>query len=425
MKLLSMYNRYNVSVMVLVFILSSTSSFFLIKEVLKNEVDGSLIRVKDKIQRFVDQNGRLPEVNLLNDEMISFLKKTEGSELSKAKLEFRSVRVFVPGLGREHFCRQLNYPVLVKGQWYLVSITNPLEGTSHLTKLLLSVTVITIFMLIVATFIINRIVISKLWRPFYQTITEVSNFRINSSQLPHFPVTKVEEFNFMIESLRTATSNATENYRILKEFTENAAHEIQTPLAIIQSKLDLLVQQNIPQIDVDSLRSAYGAIRKLSKINQDLLLLTKIENSQFEKKEQINVKVLITEKITEFKEIWQLKEIEIHTEMEDAVLSMNPELLEILVYNVLGNATKHNRNEGFISICLFRNELVVANSGIDRSLDQERLFSRFYKETNSIENNGLGLSIIKQICETSDITPGYRYENGSHQFYFLFKSTLS
>lgn len=416
MKLLSMYNRYNVSVMVLVFVLSSAVSFFLIKQILKNEVDGSLLRVKAKIQSFVEQHDRLPEVNLLNDEMISFKRVAKPGRRD----EFRSVKLFIKGIGRVHLCRQLIYTLNTRRALYQVSIINPLEGTSHLTRLILSVTIITILMLIIATFVMNRLIISKLWRPFYQSITEVSNFKINDAHVPDFPVTRIAEFNFMISSLKTATTNASENYRILKEFTENAAHEIQTPLAIIQSKLDLLVQQDLPSEHIESLRSAYGAIRKLSRVNQDLLLITKIENSQFEKKDHVRIKEHIELKVLEFKEIWQLKNLDLKVSLKEAILSISPELLEILIYNVLGNATKHNHNGGFIHIELDAGQLVVANSGSEKALNRERLFSRFYKEINNSENNGLGLSIIKQICEVSGIEPAYRYEDGTHRFCFSF-----
>eukprot|EP01133_Synstelium_polycarpum_P017596 gene17596-20992_t len=416
MKFLSMYNRYNVSVMVIVFALSSVVSFFLIKEVLKNEMDGSLLRVKAKIASYVNDHKRLPEVSLLNDEQIEF-KKTNQESSSDV---FKSVRSFVPGLGRIHFCRQLSYSIKVQNQFYVVRIVNPLEGTSHLTKLILCISLITIVLLLVTTFMINRLIISKLWQPFYQSMTALGNFKVSDTQQPDFPVTKISEFNFMIGRLRAATTDAGENYRILKEFTENAAHEIQTPLAIIQSKLDLLVQQQMQDEHLESLRSAYGAIRKLSRINQDLLLITKIENSQFKKEENTSVKDKVEEKLKEFREIWQLKNLQLETELKDAGLTISPQLLDILIYNVFGNATKHNRNGGFIRVKLNGQGLSVANSGPAKALNKERLFSRFYKENNNAESNGLGLSIIKQICEVSGIEAGYRYDENTHEFYFVF-----
>ena len=210
-----------------------------------------------------------------------------------------------------------------------------------------------------------------------------------------------------------------ENYNTFKEFAENASHEIQTPLAVIRSKLDLLVQhEGLSDEESTSLRSAYGAIKKLSRLSKDLLLLTKIDNKQFENKTNIDLKNKIEEKVNQFQELWKLDHIEIKTSLSESHINASPDLIEILISNMLSNATKHNVPEGYIDVQLSLNKLKITNTGIQRPLDKDRLFKRFYKGANRDGNNGLGLSIVWQICEASGIKANYEYDYNKHAFTF-------
>ncbi len=255
--------------------------------------------------------------------------------------------------------------------------------------------------------------------PFYEALRLVRGFKIGHSEPIAFPETGVDEFSFMIDNLKAATANVSEDYNILKEFTENASHEIQTPLAIIRSKLDLLIQEdNIPTRQVEALQSAYAAVKKLSLLNQALLLVAKIDNRQFENKTSINLLSILEEKLQQFQELWQFNRIELSAELHEANIVASPELIDILINNILSNATRHNMPNGIIKISLSGQSLQVINSGPGKSLDKKRLFRRFYKENSQSSNNGLGLSIVKQICEASGITAVYQYSTGQHSFIF-------
>ncbi|MFI5138838.1 MAG: sensor histidine kinase [Sphingobacteriales bacterium] len=415
MKLVAKYNQYTFSLMTLIFIISSVVSYFLVIHVFKSELDNNLYAVQKRIQSYVDEYSRIPQVSLVNDQKIEF-QKTKSKLAQPVINELDALFKYKKKL---HPSRQLQYTMLINKQLYKVTITEPIEGISHLTSLILEITISTILGLFVTTLLINKLVMLKLWRPFYQTIHEVARFDINQSRKLSFPVSKIEEFNFMIGVLQTATNKAIENYAGLKEFTENASHEIQTPLAIIRSKLDLLVQhEGLSEIEITSLRSAYGAIKKLSGLSKDLLLLTKIENNQYDTKTTINLKNKIEEKVNQFQELWEMDHINIKTSLSESHINASPELMEILISNVLSNATKHNIPLGFIDVQLAENNLKITNSGILKPLNKERLFKRFYKGANNNHNNGLGLSIIWQICEASGIRASYEYTYNKHAFIF-------
>jgi signal transduction histidine kinase len=171
----------------------------------------------------------------------------------------------------------------------------------------------------------------------------------------------------MNQTLEKTTSQARREYSLLKEFTENASHEMQTPLAIIRSKLDLLIQdENLSEDQSKTMQSAYSAIEKLSRLNQSLLLLAKIENNQFAETTNIDLKQKIEEKLDAFHELWQNQNISVSSSLKDATVDLNSELTEILLNNLLSNATRHNFSNGSIRIILNEKQLkfqTAATSG--------------------------------------------------------------
>ena len=193
---------------------------------------------------------------------------------------------------------------------------------------------------------------------------------------------------------------------MLKEFTENASHEMQTPLAIIRSKLDLLIQdENLSEDQSKTMQSAYTAIEKLSRLNQSLLLLAKIENNQFAETTKINLKQKLEEKLDAFHELWQNQNISVSSSLKDASVDLNSELTEILLNNLLSNATRHNFSNGSIRIVLNEKQLEISNSSHEQELNSQQMFSRFFSQDKKNRYNGLGLSIIKQISDVS----GFRF----------------
>jgi signal transduction histidine kinase len=265
--------------------------------------------------------------------------------------------------------------------------------------------------------LIIRFLMGRLCRPFYGAIDAMRRFKLGRNQDLRFPRTTIDEFAFMNEQLRQATEKAEQDYLLLKEFTENASHELQTPLSIIRSKLDLLIQQEeLSQRQSEILQSAYAAIKKLSRLNQSLLLLTKIGNQQFNHIETISLKEKIEEKLLQFQELWQANQVQVSSRLEKTCIRASPELIDILLNNLLSNASNHNIQQGAIDIVLESNRLTVSNTGLPIPLDQKRVFMRFYKGEQHTGHNGLGLSIIKQICEVSAITPSYRFAGGKHEF---------
>ncbi|MGG9961818.1 sensor histidine kinase [Ferruginibacter sp. SUN106] len=413
MKLITKYNRFLFPVLVFLFIVSTISSYYLIKEVLQNELDEILLRSKGRIENYVAEYHAVPVINSFDDQKAIF-EKINGPLKDSG---FQSATQFIPEQNKEHLSRKLVFPLQVGKEMYKVTISEPLEGTRHLTKVIVKIAIVTIFITLLLFILINRSLLTKIWQPFYQSLTAIKSFDINAKDKLKFPATAINEFNLMNSHFNMATENAVRDYKNLKEFSENASHEIQTPLAIIHSKLDLMVQQeNLSEKQSELLRSVYSSVNKLSKLQQSLLLLTKIDNRQFQNNAAVELSGEIKNKIIQFQELWQNRAITYNIEVRETILHINKELLDILLDNLFGNATRHNIPGGTINIMLKDTMLQISNTGANQSLDPERVFKRFYKSIPNGENNGLGLSIVKEICEVSAIHINYFYQNEKHYF---------
>ena len=413
MKLFTKYNRINLLAIIVIFLLSVVAFYFAIRFILIDQVDDDLKIEQREIEGYVREHNTLPESISVKDQKISYvlsdtrLPKRKFETIAGNKIEAREKDPY----------RVLQFGVIANGNIYTATVAKSLESTDDLTYSILWISSATILLILIVSFFINRILLKKLWRPFYDSLDIIKNFRVDKKQGLQFPSTKIDEFSFMNQTVEKTTSQARQEYSLLKEFTENASHEMQTPLAIIRSKLDLLIQdENLSEGQSKTMQSAYGAIEKLSRLNQSLLLLAKIENNQFAETTNINLKQKLEEKLDAFHELWQNQNISVSSSLGDATVSLNNELTDILLNNLLSNATRHNFSNGCIKIVLKEKTLEVSNSSKEKELNSQQMFLRFFSQDKKSRYNGLGLSIIKQICDVSGFSIRYLFTGNEHRF---------
>lgn len=377
------------------------------------ELDEELGDIQLNLQRYVAGKREIPDNSILFDYELDH--KPVSDTLPESY--FLTVKRFIPIKAGTREFRQLHFTIKNLGKYYEVTIEKQIEGKQMMARNIIKLSLITILCVVIVLMMINRMVFKRLWRPFYDTLSVMRNFHLNKKSDLDFPESDIEEFNYMNNILKTASLKAGEDYIALKEFTENASHELQTPLSIISSKLDLLIQdEHLSERQNHTIISAYTALKKMSQLNQSLLLLAKIGNQQYTFVEKITLPERFEEKIEQFKEIWQDQELRIITSISESYIVMNSDLNDILINNLLSNAAKHNIQGGFIQIILSSGFLSISNSGTNGPLDKNKLYKRFYKSDQSSSSNGLGLSIIKQICEVSEVTVTYVFENKTHKF---------
>ena len=411
MKLFTRYFRINLLATLAIFLLASIAFFFLLWWVMINQVDEDLKIEQREIQTYVAKYNRAPEPVSVKDQRISY----EPTEIQTLTRQFKTVQS--PDFhDREHF-REISFTMPVNGQWLLFKVSKSLEGTRDMNRSIIFISLLTVVLILVVSLLINRWLLRRLWQPFYGTLSAMNKFRLGEKNIPSFTPTPIDEFNLLNKTLDEFILSADKEYSLLKEFTENASHELQTPLAIVRSKLDTLIQdEHLTESQSNAAQTAYEAIRKMAKLNQSLLLLSKIENKQFSETSSFDFKKPVEEKMTDWQELWQGKNIRISSSLDTCMITMNTQLADILLNNLFSNATQHVKEGGSILVKLQQNEFIISNTAQDGALDQNKLFKRFSKGGQMTDQHGLGLSILQQIADVSGMNIDYRFGGGLHVF---------
>ncbi len=412
MKLFTRYNRINLLATVFIFLLASLVFYFFLRQVLVKQVDEDLEIEQTEIVAYANRYQRLPDITQQEDQKVFYLA---GQQPVKGN-HFKTISNHL----NEEDVREILFSLQLPDGWRNIVVSKSLEGTDHLTRSVATIALATILLILIASFLVNRLVLRQLWKPFYGTLSAMQKFRISNAAALQLASSNIDEFELMNTTLAQTTQKAAQDYILLKEFTENASHELQTPLAIIRSKLELVIQEPLSKTQSHAVQQAADASKLLGRINRSLLLLAKIQNHQFAEKETVEMKAVIKEKLSAFEGIILDKEITVNPTLNNKQLLMNADLTGLLISNLLSNAIKHNRRGGAINISLRDKHLMIGNTGAEYALDESRLFARFYNPAKAENSTGLGLSIVQQICADSGFSIHYRFENGLHCFSISF-----
>ena len=318
--------------------------------------------------------------------------------------------------------RELNASILIEGNPYTYSARINLVEKEDLMKSIAILFLVIISLLLVGLFVITKRLSINLWKPFYETLNQIEKFEIDKSNHPKFTETNIEEFNRLNNSIEKLITKNTSIYHSQREFIENAAHELQTPLAVFQAKIDTLIQNaDFTQEQYKMLSSLNDSVSRLNRLNKNLLLLSKMENDIYNEKQTINLKEAIEKHFDFFTEQAKAKNLIIKTEMNEAVaVKSNPVLAEILISNLFLNAIRHNVSDGQVLVTLSNHSLTFSNTGQSQTLVADKLFNRFSKSNPSEQGNGLGLAIIKKIADQNNWKISYSFANNFHSFSVAF-----
>lgn len=304
------------------------------------------------------------------------------------------------------------------GNFYELKIFNNMVEEDDLVKELLWDAAGLYVLLIFSILILNNLVLQRLWKPFYELLHELKNYRLGISKSFPKVETKTKEFSDLQDAVTTLLQYSEKSYEQQKEFIGNASHELQTPLAIAINKLELLIEkENFTENQAEKIAEIMEIIERLVRLNKSLLLLTKIENKQFFDNQEIKVNDIVRKNIDDLQDIAEFKQVEIHfTENNELSVNADGALMNIVVSNLLRNAIFHNVKEGKVEVIIDSKKLSVLNTGADKSLNQEKIFTRFQKSEEHQSGSGLGLAIVKAIAELYDFSVSYNFKNGMHEF---------
>jgi signal transduction histidine kinase len=417
LKLLDKYSRLNITATILTFIIGSCTFYFLLNYILIRELDERLQAEQQEILAYVNTHKSLPDIVRTKDQFTLYEQA-----VAKVNTEFTTVKLKQNNEQEDY--REIKFSLLARDKYYQVTVGTPLDETEALLQVIICVTIAMIGIILLIGFLINRIVIRRLWKPFYSTIESVKNYHLSEQQTLKLERTDIDEFSLLNQSINEMVDRIQQDYGSLKNFTGQAAHEMQTPLAVIRTKLDTLMQNEaVLEKNAQLITDIEKAVHRLSRLHQSLLLLTKVENKQFLLNEKINLDKIVTDKYEEFGEMASAMNLSIKLHIEPVVLLFHQQLAEIIISNLLNNAIRYNRPSGEIEISLNDTLLTVSNTSDKGKLDSTKLFKRFYRDADSSEGTGLGLSIVKQICDMAGYSITYSYYEARHEFKLNFNQS--
>ncbi len=410
----------------IVFALSIPTYFLLVDWIWLKELDENNELIAQRIE------------NEFNDQQISNEKLEEGIQfwneiqpLSKIELAFQPLKKdsiytihrqnpYIEKKSIDRF-RGLITNIKINNQNYTINVETNVEESEE-TVVYIAVASFFLFLILVVGFwILNKRISQKLWKPFKDTLQKLKSFELNNHTKIQFLETDIAEFRELNMALDKLLQHSISTYKSQKEFTENASHELQTPIAIIKNKLDVLLQdKSLTNKQYDTIEEINLTLSRMSRINKNLLLLAKIENRQFQDVQEFYLSEIVENPIIELEDFITDKNIEIKAELSDnPKLKSNHALAEMLISNLLRNAVRYSESGSAVTVKSTNNKLIISNNG-NQALDKTVLFDRFKKISSESKGSGLGLAIVKEICNNNGWQIDYEFENNQHHFILEF-----
>ncbi|WP_244284332.1 sensor histidine kinase [Flavobacterium oncorhynchi] len=387
----------------------------LVEKVVYRHINNGLIEKKEKfiehlnqqeINDFIENEGDSTETysqfSTLHSEFLVLSKAPIRPNQKKTSFtnEFRIIE------GEENEYRILTHHFSFGNEGYQLEIGSSLGEVNDLTFIIRFFIIIVLFVILLVTFLADTVYIEYLLKPFYKII-DTKIRRVNEPEVfDHTPINaKSRDFRELDLVLNQMMDRIAELFKKEKQFISNVSHELLTPIALLKSKFENLLQnESLDENAFDKIAGSLRTLDMLKKIINNLLLISRIENNQYEANEEINFHEIINDVEEDLQDRIEDKGIQFVNEMKnDLIFRGNKTLLHILIYNLVTNAIKYNKPDGSIIVSdgFILNEyfISIADSGIGMSDSQiENIFNRFARVSSDQEGQGLGLAIVKSIA---------------------------
>lgn len=413
MNLINKISRYFLFVSILVFIVVSAGLYFVIENTITEETDEQLSNISQKV---------IQELKIGKAVSFSPFVEIIPANQANGKNEFKDVLIKSNEEDEGEPFRQLTTFVNMNGKNYKIIVRISLIEKEDMLSSILTVALAAFLLFILVLYFTNKIISKNILKDFYDTLKKLENFSLKSDVQLNLATSKIEEFKQLNKSLLFLAEKSKSEYRSLKEFSEEMNHEIQTPISVIKSKLELLLQSNeLTEDNLALLETSLNNLNKLERINKSILLLNKLENKDLFNSTDINLSKEIKAVVDDYNDFITTKKLKVNLTTDDKfVVTANHSLINILLSNLISNAIKHNIENGTINIELKNNELIILNTGNISNTDPNQFFKRFYKGSNSSDSVGLGLTIAKKICDLYDIEITNKIEDNVYNIGLIF-----
>ena len=421
MKLLTKTSRYYATVLLLIFLAGGILFFLTVRSFINNDIVEKLNADRVLIENRIKDLDSIPNTFFaINGDLL--IKKVDAGNVNIKPLLKDTILYDKKERDEEIPARAIIFLAKSRLYTYQLTLTISLVESDDIIEAISLALLVLIVLFLLSLYFINIRISKIIWNPFYQSLDKIKKYDLDTAIKLQVADSDIDEFNELNSAVELMTDKIQADYKNLKEFTEDASHEIQTPLAIIKTKLELLIQsEDLNEEQMLLIQSINDATNRLSRLNQSLLLLAKIENHQYQQKESVNLGDLVQKYLANYKELIEAKGLSLKTTIAPGCfVKTNPLLADVLITNLIGNAIKHNTPEGQIVIELSPTDLIISNTGSSLKQDPLLLFERFKKDRSDSESLGLGLSIVKKICDSEHIQINYTFSPPIHQIRLTF-----
>ncbi len=386
-----------------------------VEKVVNDHIDKRLIARSERVMKIIHRGGindiiaeqdcSFESYNILKEEFVAIrpILSTEKPHLPQV---IKNERWNIEGENMNH--RIIRKPFIYDNQLYELNIG---EGLSTVEQLKSTISKFSLWMMIgvvLLSIFIDLGFVRILLRPFNNIIRSKLQSTISPTSFNFNPVlSSTYEFNQLDRSINEMMQKIRDAFLIEKEFISNVSHELQTPISILQNRLENIIVDGKTSEEVEiKLIESQKTLSRMSKIIKALLLISKIENDQYLKNESVKIIELLDEVLEEIEERLQQRNIVLVKQFYSDLqyVPCNRTLLFTLLFNIVNNAIKYNVDGGSIIITTQKNEnnftIEIKDTGIGIESSQiKNIFDRFKRLNQSTaEGYGLGLPIVKTIA---------------------------
>lgn len=383
--------------------------FLVVRHAVRESIDDGLEDQMELILHRMEQDSSLEHVRDLGLHGFA-LEPASG----KVKKRFSDTLLYVPAEREVEHVRLMTKGVEQGGRLFRMQVyASTVEEDDLLEQLLWAL--LGLYAVVVLTLIaVHRAVLGRMWRPFHGILAAMKEFRLGRDNGLREVPTSITEFRELKQAADTLVRHAAEAYVQQRAFTGNAAHELQTPLAVAVNRLELIGEGSMTEEErMIAIGEVIASLERLVRLNRALLLLARIENHQFEHSESISLRALVGEVVEEFADLAEHRQVQLSLRVDgDLHWTMDPALARTLITNLVKNAIVHNMPNGWVAVEVMPQGIRVANAAAGKALDAERIFLRFHKETTADAGTGLGLAIAKAIADLYVLRIAYRFSEG-------------
>jgi signal transduction histidine kinase len=411
MKLLTKINRTYFKYGLLVFLLADIAIILASDYFLKTEIDEELQLEAKEIVSTLKKQGSFQ--NIYPTALAIPVNKSQTSAH-----RIKDTMIYDPYQKELAPFREYSSIQSVKGQNYQITTRHMLMEFDDILALFTTLISIALLLIFLGFLFFVQKLNTMLWGTFNKNVIQLKSYSFSTPSKLNLSPTGIDEFDELNLVLSKLSNRLEEDYIASKEFSANAAHEFQTPLAIIRNKCEnLFSDPNLNESTVQSLREIYLSTDRLSGITKALLLLAKIDQGQFHDNQTISINQYIKTGVATFEDIIQDRNIVVSVREENPCnVCMDKRLTDLMIQNLLTNAIKNCPNGKDIQILLEEKQFSISNYGDTPIKNPEFLFNRFYKESQLNNSSGIGLAIVKKIVDHYEYSIQYTFRNKRHIF---------